>query len=71
MSKKESYAHPFDTCGQWEEVKLAFSEFYPQFRGSKLNYPYFNFEIIEQLIFLFANKKQANLQLCIDWIGLE
>lgn len=71
MSKKESYAHPFETCGQWEEVKLAISEFYPQFRGRKLNYPNFNFENIEQLSFLIANKKQENFQLSIDWIGLE
>jgi hypothetical protein len=70
-SKPESYVHPFNTSGQWEEVKLPISEFYPQYRGRKLNTSNFNFQVIEQCSFLIANKQQGNFQLVIDWIGLE
>ena len=45
-SQYESYVHQFDTSGEWETIKLAISEFYPTFRGSKLNIPNFNFEQI-------------------------
>lgn len=70
-STPESYVHPFITSGQWEEVKLPISEFYPQYRGRKLNASNFNFQIIEQCSFLIANKQQENFQLVIDLIGLE
>jgi NADH dehydrogenase [ubiquinone] 1 alpha subcomplex assembly factor 1 len=63
--------HQFSTSGEWENIKLKISEFYPQYRGRKLNSPNFNFESIEQLSFLIANKQDENFELLIDWIGLE
>ncbi len=71
ISQYESYVHPFATSGEWENLKLAISEFYPQFRGRKLNIPNFNFKSIEQLSFLIANKQEEDFELLIDWIGLE
>ena len=71
MSQSESYVHQFATSGEWENIKLAISEFYPQFRGRKLNIPNFNFKSIEQLSFLIANKQEEDFKLLIDWIGLE
>lgn len=71
ISQSESYVHQFTTSGEWENLKLAISEFYPQFRGRKLNIPNFNFESIEQLSFLIANKQEEDFELLIDWIGLE
>ncbi len=71
ISQPESYVHPFATSGEWEVIKLAISEFYPQFRGRKLNIPNFNFESIEQLSFLIANKQEEDFELLMDWIGLE
>jgi NADH dehydrogenase [ubiquinone] 1 alpha subcomplex assembly factor 1 len=70
-SQSESYVHPFSTSGEWQTLKLAISEFYPQFRGRKLNIPNFNFENIEQLSFLIANSQEEDFELLIDWIGLE
>jgi hypothetical protein len=70
-SQSESYVHQFATTGEWETVKLAISEFYPQFRGRKLDKPNFNFDGIEQLSFLIANKQEEDFKLLIDWIGLE
>lgn len=71
ISQSESYVHQFTTSGEWENIKLEISEFYPQFRGRKLNIPNFNFESIEQLSFLIANKQDEDFALLIDWIGLE
>ena len=70
-SQYESYVHQFATSGEWENLKLAISEFYPQFRGRQLNIPNFNFESIEQMSFLIANKQNEDFRLLIDWIGLE
>jgi NADH dehydrogenase [ubiquinone] 1 alpha subcomplex assembly factor 1 len=71
ISQSESYVHQFPTSGEWENIKLAISEFYPQFRGRKLNRPNFNFKNIEQLSFLIANGKEEDFELLIDWIGVE
>ena len=70
-SQYESYVHPFSTSGVWQTLKLAIGEFYPQFRGRKMNIPNFNFENIEQLSFLIANSQEEDFELLIDWIGLE
>lgn len=69
--QNESYVQAFETSGDWETIKLELNEFYPQFRGRRLNMPNFNFENIEQLSFLIANKKEENFELLIDSIGVE
>jgi len=71
ISQSESYVHPFITSGEWEILHLEISEFYPQFRGRKLNIPNFDFKSIEQMSFLIANKQEEDFELLIDWIGLE
>jgi len=71
VSQYESYVHQFTTTGEWENIKLPLSDFYPQFRGRKLNIPNFNFKSIEQVSFLIANKQEEDFKLLIDWIGLE
>jgi hypothetical protein len=71
ISQSQSYVQQFDTSGEWENIKLEISKFYPQFRGRKLNIPNFNFKNIEELSFLIANKQEEDFELLIDWIGLE
>lgn len=71
ISQNESYVHQFKTTGEWENIKLPISAFYPQFRGRKLKIPNFNFENIEQVSFLIANKQDEDFKLLIDWIGIE
>lgn len=71
ISQSESYVYQFTTTGEWENIKLPLGEFYPQFRGRKLNYPNFNFNTIEQVSFLIANKQEEDFKFLIDWIGLE
>jgi hypothetical protein len=67
----ESYVHSFNTTGEWENIKLPINQFYPQFRGRRLNLSNFNFKTIEQLSFLIANKQEEDFTLLIDWIALE
>lgn len=71
IQQSQSYVHQFNTSGQWENIKLPISAFYPQFRGRKLNIPNFNFESVEQMSFLIANNKEEEFELLIDWIALE
>jgi hypothetical protein len=70
-SQSESYVHEFTTNGEWQTIKLKINDFYPQYRGRKLNAPNFNFKSIEQFSFLIASKKEANFELLIDFIDLE
>lgn len=70
-SQSESYVYPFATSGDWENIKLPISAFYPQFRGRKLDSPNFNFQSMEQLAFLIANKQEQDFEILIDWIALE
>jgi NADH dehydrogenase [ubiquinone] 1 alpha subcomplex assembly factor 1 len=71
ISQSESYVHQFATSGEWENLKLPLNEFYPQYRGRKLNLPNFNFKSIEQMSFFISNKQEEDFELLIDWIGLE
>ncbi|MBA4302896.1 MAG: CIA30 family protein [Sphingobacteriaceae bacterium] len=71
LGQAESYVHAFGTSGAWEEIKLEIGDFYPQFRGRKLNSPNFNFSNMEQMSFLIANKREEDFELLIDWIRLE
>lgn len=71
LSQPESYVHQFATTGEWENIKLAIGDFYPQFRGQKLKYPNFNFDNIEQMSFLIANKQDEDFDLLLDWVGFE
>ena len=71
ISQYESYVHSFATSGEWQTIKLPISEFYPQFRGRRLNSPNFNFNTIQQVSFLIANKQEEDFKLWIDRIDIE
>ncbi len=70
-SQSESYVHQFASSGEWENIRLAINEFYPQFLGRKLSGSNFDFKNIEQMSFLISNKQEEDFKLIIDWIGLE
>ena len=70
-SQNASYVHPFSTTGEWQLIKLPLAQFYPQFFGRILDSPNFNFQTIEQLSFLIANKREEDFELLIDFIGVE
>ena len=70
-SQNASYVHPFNTTGEWQLIQLPLAQFYPQFFGRILDSPNFNFQTIEQLSFLIANKREEDFELLIDFIGVE
>lgn len=70
--QREEYAYvqTFQTTGEWEEIKLPLTDFYPSYRGRKLRIPNFNGPTIEEIAFLIANKKEENFEIEIDKISL-
>ncbi len=70
-NQPESYVKEFKTTGEWQTIQIELSEFSPQFRGRQLNMPNFNFDAIEEVRFLIANKKEEDFVLLIDTILLK
>lgn len=70
-NQRQSYVHDFKTNGEWQTIRLNLDEFYPQFRGQKLDLSNFDFSKIEEVSFLIANKKEQDFELLIDSIELE
>lgn len=66
-----SYVKSFPTSGEWETIDLELTDFYPSFRGRKLNSPNFNHDSFEQIAFLISNKRDEFFCLEIDAIYLE
>ena len=66
-----AYIHYFKTSGDWEKITLPLSEFYPTFRGRKLNLPDFAGDYLEEVGILIGNKQEEVFELQIDSICLE
>ena len=66
-----SYITTFSTSGDWQTIELKLKDFYPSFRGRKLDIPNFNKKTIEQISILIANKKKESFSLEIDKIELH
>ena len=64
------YQLGFETVeGEWEQIRLPFSEFLPTFRGRILNdQPRLDPEKIVTTGFLISDKQEGSFQLEIDWI---
>jgi hypothetical protein len=65
-----SYEKYFTTSGDWQVIEIPVKEMYPAFRGNRLNIPNFNHDTIQEVTFLFGNKKPEPFQLLIDEIVL-
>jgi len=68
---RASYINTFDTSGNWETIKIPLKDFYPSFRGYKLNRPNFDGSSMEEIAILIANNRKENFKLEIDSISLE
>lgn len=66
-----SYIKVFQTSGDWETVVIQFNDFYPSFRGNKLNRPNYDGKFMEEVTFLIGNKKKEAFALEIERIWLE
>lgn len=66
-----SYITTFSTSGDWQVVEIPFRDFYPSFRGRRLNQPNYPGEALEEIGFLIGNKQAEDFTLLIDKIELE
>lgn len=67
-----SYGAEFaTTAGQWTQVRVAFSEFSPSFRGMALRGPPPNLAQVEEIGLLIGDKREGPFRLAVDWIGVE
>jgi hypothetical protein len=66
-----SYIKSFSTNGNWQTIELNLSDFYPSFRGRKLDIPNFDKNSIQQISILIANKKNESFELALDKIELN
>ncbi|TXE15072.1 CIA30 family protein [Seonamhaeicola algicola] len=64
------YIQTFNTTGEWEEITLLLNDFYPSFRGRKLDIANFSSENIEEIALLIGNKKDESFKLLIDSIKI-
>lgn len=66
-----AYIQYFQTSGEWEDISLALEDFYPNFRGRKLNLPNFASNSLEEVGILIGNGRPEGFQLLIDSISLR
>ncbi|HEA29586.1 MAG TPA: CIA30 family protein [Leeuwenhoekiella sp.] len=71
VSDKHSYISTFKTTGEWQTITIAMSSMIPQFRGEKLPMTNYAGDTLEQVTFLFGNKKEETFKLEIDTIIME
>ena len=65
-SDAHSYIYPFRTSGEWQNIEIPVTDFYPSFRGRKLDIPNYDGSNLEEIAFLIGNKKEENFQLLLD-----
>lgn len=70
-SDKHSYIATFKTTGEWQLVTIEMKDMIPQYRGEQLPMSNYYGDQLEQVTFLFGNKKEESFMLEIDKITME
>jgi NADH dehydrogenase [ubiquinone] 1 alpha subcomplex assembly factor 1 len=71
LNEYQSYVYEFETSGDWQVIRIPFSEMYPSFRGMRQNMPNYPGKQIQECSFLISNKKNETFRLEIDRIWME
>ncbi|GGD42365.1 CIA30 family protein [Muriicola marianensis] len=66
-----NYSHTVSTTGEWQSIKIPFSEFRPQFRGRQLSKAPYPGQELGEVAILIGNKKAESFRLEIDEITLK
>ena len=66
-----SYAAPFLTSGEWQNIEISLKDMIPTYRGKALDKPNFSNDYFEEIAFLIGNKKAENFKLLIEKIELK
>ena len=67
----QAYVSHFNADEKWTTIELPFRDLYPVYRGRMLEIPNYGGEMLEQIGFLFGNKKEEDFHLEIDWIKMR
>ena len=65
------YVQSFNTTTEEQRIELNLNEFYPSFRGYRLNKENFDSKSIEEIAILIGNKRDENFQLKIKKIIIQ
>ena len=65
------YVHTFLAPNEMKEIEIPLKDFYPSFRGYKLNKDNFNSNTISEVAILIGNKKNEEFKLEIDKITIR
>lgn len=68
---KYAFTTYFQTSFEWQTIEIFLSDLEPTFRGRKLIMPNFSEDQIEEIGFLFGNKKNESFKLIFDTIEIE
>lgn len=67
---QHSYVYHFETNGEWQIIEISLTDFIPTYRGRVLNMSNFSEKELEEIGFLYGNKKNEPFKLIIDKIEL-
>ncbi len=70
INQRHAYIYYFTTTSEWQTVEIPLGEMYPTFRGRKLDMANYPAEVMGEIAFLIANKKNERFRLEIDKIEL-
>ncbi len=70
-SQYYNYSHLVSTTGDWQTIRIPFSEFLPQFRGRKLSKAPYPGEQMGEVAILIGNKQAESFRLEIEKITLK
>ena len=69
--QRHSFIASFETTGAWDTIKIPFEDFYPGFRGFKIDIPNYRGDIMQEIGILRGNKKKEPFSLEIESIYLK
>ena len=70
-SDYQSYIHYFNSSEEWETISFELNDFYPSFRGRKLDMPNYEAGSLEEISLLIANYKEEDFRIELDKIEVE
>jgi hypothetical protein len=65
------YVYAFETTGDWQTVRVPFSEMYPAYRGDRLTIPNYPGKTLAMVRFFIGNKTRESFHLEIDRIWVD
>ena len=65
------YVSTFQTSNKIQKIEIPLKDFYPSFRGYRLNYNNFSGNNIKEIAILIGNKKNENFNLKIEKISIK